>query len=455
MTDLIERAKCSIVITLSDDTEIDISLVNVGNKENITNYVTSIDIDESTNTQNNNPVGVVSANTLKIVLNSNDRSLFPENINSPYYGLMNNTATIKITLEDIDGTVEFNTYYVSKWNSNINSNNPNQVIIEGTDLLAIINKNSVPSGTITNSDLTTKEAFIMMIQSLNNNLDNRYQLQYDESDINFNDFDKIEYDNVEAGNMSDWLNTVSQCTLTNIYIDRDNKIKTDNCLDDKASESVGTLSDRVNITNASVDTGGLVNYTGVKVNYITNTINPMAQLTTISNQLIKPGLNEFDDLDLGNKVFAVNAVRLISNTSQALKLKTLVYNKRKCYIEIENTTTDDITCSIVVYGQSLKENKISVLKTKGSTNEILEVTNKLLLPEYSDKYANNLLKLTGIRYSSISVTGFFNPRIKLGVTVYADVDKSIKTSGYYKVIGLHWKISNTIKCTAKLIKVII
>ena len=457
MTDLIERVKCKIVITLNDvtNTEIDISLNTVENKNNITNYVTSIDIDESTNAQNNNPVGVVSANTLKIVLNSNDRSLFPENNQSPYYGFMNNTATIRVTLTDVDGEINFNTYYISKWNSNINSNNPNQVIIEATDLLAIINKNSVPSGTITNRDMTTKESFIFMLNNLNENLDLKYKLQYDESDIKFSDFDKIEYDNIEAGNMSDWLNTVSQCTLTNIYIARDNKLKTDNCLDDKATESVGNLSDKVNITNASVDTGGLVNYTGVKINYITNTINPMAELTTVSNQLVKPGVNVFDDIDLSNKVFTINAVRLISNTSQSLKLTKLVYDKRKCNIEIENTTTEDITCSIVIYGQSFKENKLSVLKTKGSTNEILEVTNKLLLPNYADKYANNLLKLVGLRNSSLSLTGFFNPRLKLGDTIYVDVDKSIKTSGYYKIIGLHWKISNTIKCTAKVIKVIV
>jgi hypothetical protein len=171
--------------------------------------------------------------------------------------------------------------------------------------------------------------------------------------------------------------------------------------------------------------------------------------------LVSAGLNVFDDLDLSNKVFNINAVRLISNTSRALKLTKLTYNKRKCSLEIENNTTDDITCSIVIYGQSLKENKLSILKTKGSTNEILEVTNKLLLPEYAEKYTTNLLKLVGLRNSSLSLTGFFNPRLKLGDTIYVDVERSIKTSGYYKIIGLHWKISNTIKCTAKVIKVIV
>ena len=454
MTDLIERVKCSVIITLNNGTEIDISLSTIGEKTNLTNYITEIDIDESTNTQNNNPVGVVSSNTLKLTLNSMNRSLFPENVNSEYYGLMNNTATVKVTLEDVDGTVEFNTFYVSNWKSNITSQRPNKVIIECTDLLSIINKNSVPSGVIT-QNLSTKEAFIYMINKLNAQLEDRYKVHYDENDILFNEFDKIEYDNLDTGNMGDWLNTISQCTLHNIYMGRDDKIKTDYCLDDTAKESVCTLSDKVNITNASVDNGGLVNYTGVKTSYITNIINNMNKLTTVSNQVVKPGKNLFDNINLGSKVFRISAVRLISDESSALKLTKLEYDKRICSIEVENSTEVDINCTIEIYGQSLKENTLSITKNKNSSNEILSVTNKLILPEYAELYTDNLLSLVGIKNSSISVTGFFNPRIKLGNIVYVDVEKSINTSGYNKVIGLKWKISNTIKCTAKLIKTIV
>ena len=40
MTDLIERVKCSVIITLSDNTEIDISLSAIGEATNLTNYIT-------------------------------------------------------------------------------------------------------------------------------------------------------------------------------------------------------------------------------------------------------------------------------------------------------------------------------------------------------------------------------------------------------------------------------
>ena len=42
MTDLIERVKCSVIITLNNGTEIDISLSTVGEKTNLTNWVFAI-----------------------------------------------------------------------------------------------------------------------------------------------------------------------------------------------------------------------------------------------------------------------------------------------------------------------------------------------------------------------------------------------------------------------------
>lgn len=455
MTDLVTNVKCSITIILRDNTEISIQLNNDINLKDLKNYITAIDVNEDMCVQNNNPVGVVSSNTLKIELNSLDMSLFPENLVSVYHGLMDNTARINLKLDYIDGIVDFGTYYVSNWYSNISSSNPYKVIIEATDLLSIIGKNKVPSGIIT-QNLSTKDAFIYMLDSLNKGLSNEYKIQYNENNIDFSEFDKIEYDNLDTGDMSLWLNTISQCTLTNIYIDRNNEIKTDYCLDDANELSVATLSDKVNILNASVDTAGLVKYTGVKTNYITNSINNMSKITSVGNQLLKPGVNVFDDINFGSKVFRVNAIRLMSAVSSKLEISKIQYDKRNCSIEIINSNEEDVECSIEIYGQTLKENKLNFTAVKeNSSNEILEVNNILIMPEYVEKFTNGLVSLIGIRNSSLSLNGFFNPAIKLGDKVYIDVSSSINTEGYYKVIGLQWKIGNTIKCTAKLIKTIV
>ena len=455
MTELIDRVKCSVIITLNDGTEIDISLATVGEKSNMTNYVTSIELLESSATGNQNPVGVVSSNTLKIVLQSVNRSLLPDNENSAYYGLMDNTATVTITLEDVDGTVEFNTFYVSSWLSNISSSNNNQVTIEATDLLSIINKNSVPSSEMLRN-VSTSEIFKATINKLNESLEAKYKVNYDESDINFSAFPTLEYSNIDAEDMSTWFNIMSQSTLTNIYYTRENKLKTDYCLDDTAGESVCTLSDKVNILSASIDRGGLVSYTGVKVNYILNTINNITELTSLRDQVLKPGSNTFENIDLGNKIYKISYVKVDTDNTLAVEIDSVEYSKNTATIIITNNTENDINCSIVFYGQTLKENKLFVKKLKAnSSNEILEVTNRLLPASYIDNFANNLLSLIGIKASALIISGFFNPRIKLGDIVYVDVEKSINTKGYYKVIELKWKITNTIKCEAKLIKTIV
>lgn len=453
MLELVEHVDCKVLITLRDGRQIDISLATIGELSNLENYITDINIDESTNTQNSNPVGVVSSNTLKIVLRSNDRNLMPDNQDSPYYGLMDNTATVQVTLNDGEVDIPFNTFYVSNWVSNINSNNPYQVVIECTDLLAIINKNRVPGGEIV-KELSTADAVKYVIESLNDALDAKYKIQYDEDGINFDAFPTLEYINIEATNMGTWFNTICQSTLTNIYIQRNNKLKTDYCLDDSSSESVCNLSDSINIISASLDKGGLVGYTAVKANYVINTINNEDTIAELTNQLLKLGENRFDNIGLQNKAFKITGVRVNSNARVKTELTSLVYNKQYADLVINSNMSVNGNVNIEVYGQTIKENKLFVQVSNGNSNEVLEVTNKLLSEQYINKFAQGLLDLISVRASTLEVTGFFNPQIQLGDIVYVDIQKSMNIKGYYKVIGLKWKITSTIRCTARLSKIL-
>lgn len=455
MTELIDRVKCKVIITLLDGTEIDISLATVGETGKLTNYITSIDIKESTAANNNNPVGVVSSNILKIVLKSNDRTLLPDNEQSPYFGKMDTTATLKVSIEDQDGLVEFNTFYVSSWVSNISSSNPNQVTIEATDILSIINKNPVPSSEIIKS-ISTAELFKDTINKLNSTLEDKYKIHYNDEDIVFNAFPKLDYTAFDADKMGAWFNILCQSTLTNVYYTRDEKLVTDYCLDDKPKESVCNLSDKVNILNASVDVGGLVSYTGVKVNYILNTVNSLTELTTLSGQVLKSGDNLFENINLGNKVYKIDYIKVVSDSSVVIEIVSIDYGKNTANLTLKNKSSDDVICDIVIYGQTLKENKMYTTRLKNnSSNELLEVTNSILPISYIGNFADSLLSLIGIKASALSLSGFFNPRIKLGDTIYVDVESSINTKGYYKVVELNWKITNTLKCEAKVIKTIV
>lgn len=448
MTDRIVRIKYEVKIIFNDGSEI---ILKSGERTR-QNNITSLRINERLNIQNNNPVGVVSTNTVKLEIDSIDRSLIPDNSESIYYGLMDNTAIIEISLEDVDGSMNFNKFYVNAWDSNITTNNPYSVIIEGVDLLSLIFKNLVPVSEL-KKDIPTKETLKSVLDELNKTLPLKYKINYDDKDINFDNFPVLEYNNIEANGMQEWLNILCQSTLTNIYFDRDDKLKTDYCLDDKISESVSNFHGDNNVLSASFEKGGLISYTGVRAYYIMNKIQGNNELVSFTNQILTPGENIYENIDLGGKVYKINTVFVETDQESPVEIVRVDYGKRNATIVLNNKSDQDANCNISIFGQTLKEDKLFVEKHRTEGNEMLEVTNYLLSRTYIDKFASGLLDLISIKESALNITGLFNPRVKLGNQVHVKIN-SLNVDGYYKVIGLDWNITSTIQCTAKVIKTI-
>lgn len=446
MTDLIEKVKCSITITLSNNTTITIALDETGEP---TNYATGVEVTEETGTENNNPVGVVSSNLLKLAINTKDLSLIPQNKQSPYYGFMNNTATVTVTVETVDGLITFETFYVNDWKSNISSSNPYGVIINCVDLMSLMNKNSTPPAQLVKQQ-ATGTYLLNILTKLNENLPEKYHVETNITDGSFRDFYNIQYPIFSEDTMAVFLNTISQCTLTNFYLNRSNILVADNLLDDSEAEAVATLSDSVNVFSASLDSQGMVNYSAVKVNYFLYTINDTSLLTSLDSQTLEIGDNPFT-IPLSN-VFKVNYIKVITDGLDKVETTGFSYSKDSCNLIL--TSTEATTCTIEIYGQTLRENKMSLtVSRENSSNETLEVTNRLLPESSISTFANKLLEIVDVRGQELTLEGFFNPALKLGDIVNVDCRKSINTSGRYKIIALKWKITSTIKCTCKLIKI--
>lgn len=111
--------------------------------------MTSLTIRESAYTQNQNPIGVVNSGNIKIDIQSFDRSLVPDNQNSPYFGMMDSTAEVLVGvltpyLADTP-VVYFGRYYVSSWKSSSDSNNKYKVTVEANDIISTLLKNSMPN----------------------------------------------------------------------------------------------------------------------------------------------------------------------------------------------------------------------------------------------------------------------------------------------------------------------
>ena len=454
MRDTIVYVKCSVKITLSDGTEINLTYKD----EN--NYIKSLDIVESARSENRNPVGVINSNTMKLEVVSMDRKLVPDNEESPYFGRMNNSAVINITLVDNDsdelGDVEFNSFYVSNWESRTTSDEYNHVIIEAVDLLSIVGKNEMPIAEI-NSLVVTDLHFIRRLEAINSKLIDKYKIKYNSDDIKFPAFAfRSRHYLIDPKCVRDWLNIMSQSTLTNIYLRRDDHLVTDYLLDDTPSQSVCTWRDTENILRASVENGEQVNYNAVKVGYISDSIGKEIELCKVTDQTLAVGVNRINDINFNSNIYRITRYAIRTDSFDLLDNFSIEYSKRDASISINNSGDDAVVCDIVIYGQERKENTLYIRQrlSDDDSGETLEIVNKILLAGSTKLFTQGLIQLIGSKKNSLSVTGYFNPRVQVGDIVYVDAGHTIYTEGYYKVLELNWSITSIIKCSARLSKII-
>lgn len=427
--------------TLSNGTQF---TLNDSSSLNQTNYLSSIKLSESFSADQNIPVGVNTSNVLDLVIVSTNHALIPENENSTYYGYMNNSAIIEIYVTEGEDEIYFGKYYVDKWKSNITSDTPNNVVISATNLMGIIAKQDVPDVEI-NTGMMIKDYLEELVYELNQVLPNNKQISSDSDSFNFDAFPVMQFSNINTDSVGDCLNGISQCTLTNIYIDRNGKIGTDYNCDDQYDETEYYFDV---MTSAQTGTGSLVDYDGVKVNYSAGNILDVEQLASLYDQDALEGETEFDNINLGDAVYKINSIDVTTDdNSNFIELVDAKYNKDKMRVTVNSQYPTKV--NIVVKGQRL-DNTTLVFETTGDNK--LEITNRIIPALYIPKWAGNLQQLMQFKANSMSVQGYFNPRIKLGDVVYINCDNAMSISGYYKINRLDWDFGQYGKCTMYLIK---
>lgn len=413
---------------------------------NTTNFLSSIKLKESISAENNIPIGVNTSNIIDLEIVSNNKALIPENENSTYYGYMNNTAIVELFITESNEEISFGKYFVNSWKSNITSDTPNNVIVSATNIMSLISKQEVPEIEI-NTGMYIKDYLMNVIDELNNKLPQTKQIDYDEEDINFEAFPTMQFSNLDTENMGNCLNGLSQCTMTNIYIDRDGKLKTDYCCDDTEQEAVYSFNI---MTSAEAGGGVLVNYDSIKVNYSLGNVLDVEQLASLYQQDVIAGINTFSDINLGNSVYKINRIEVDGeddNIFVGVDYNTTKYGKNKMTVGVEADAATKV--NIRIYGQRLDTTSM-VYETDGENK--LEVTNRVIEASYVEKYANNILQLINFKNNSMTVEGYFNPRVKLTDTVFINCENAMSISGYYKVVGLDWDLGMYGKCQMSLIK---
>lgn len=447
------RVRSQADIDFSDGSSISIESLSIGTSAVRNNAILSIKVNEELSAVNKNPLGALAYSNLVLKLQTPDKSLMPENTGSPHYGYMDSSAIIRVQLVTDTGDVNFGTFFVDRWYTNISSDERKTVTIEASGYMKTITKMTMPSMQI-RKEQRVSDYILEVINKQNERLTDRYKIQVDEN-ISFGEFDTMEFSDIEASTLGDALQEVSQSTLTNIYVDRDNMLKTDYCFDDTATGNEYVLGDCINIRNIKVGDGGLSDYSGVEVKYNNHLVNNVVSIAQLSGQRLSVGETEISGINSNNKIFKLMYVSIESDSEQYIKINKLQYDKNKISIVIENTSTEEVEATITFWGQSLNDNQITldryIANKKGTA---LQVTNNILGVRDIGNFANKLLQLISIKNSTVEAKGWFDPTVKLGDIVYLDAEKTVNTKGYYKVIGLNWQIESSIQCVMKLIKMV-
>lgn len=417
----------------------------LGYNENLneTTYITSIKLTEQISQDNNLPVGINSGNVIDIELTSKNKALLPNNESSVYFGYMNNTASIDIHVYEGDKDRFLGKYYVTKWRAQNTSDAPDKVIIKAINLFGYISSFKVPNIQIFNG-MNIDDYVYSMFEELNKELPSDKKVIIDKNNIVFNTFPKMNFCNLDADNIGDYLNIISQATLTNIYIDRNNILRTDFNCDDSYSEATYSLNMFVNV---SLGTGVLVDYDSFKLKYSLGKIQNVECIASLHNIECFKGNNDIDTISLGSAVYKINRIEVYTDSEAYAEIINTQYTKNKMVLTI--STNKDCNVSVDIYGQRLDNTEL--IKENSGTS-VLEITNKLITGEYTDKYVDYMTQLIKIKNNSISVTGYITPDIRVGDIIYINTSNSMGTEGYYKVVSIDWILSNTSKATLNVIK---
>lgn len=440
-------------IEFSNKTNVVVEQSKLGIQSRNKNIILSLKVNEELSGADKNPVGTIAYNNMTLKIQSPDNLLTPENSSSPYFGLMNSTAIITLEITDINGSVNLGTYYVDRWYSNISSDEQKSITIEASGYMKTISKMLMPSMQIRKNQ-SVKEYILEIVEKQNQNLTDRYKIQTD-SNLYFGDYGVMEFSDIDDSNIGQALETISKCTVTNIFIDRDNKLKTDYCFDDVSTGKEYKLGDCINIKQIKVGDGGLSDYSGVEVEYSNYIVNNVSSITELNNQKLQSGITEFNGINTNGKLFKLVSVKVDSDAEQYIQVDSITYDKNKLSVKIENTSTKEVNANIKFMGQTLNENKLTIEKyIQSNKGNCLQITNNIIGRNKVDSFADKLLKLVGLKNTVIQALGWIDCRVKLGDIVYLDAEKTVNTKGYYKVIKLEWNIESSIQCNIKLVKLI-
>lgn len=463
MFNTVTYVNIAITFHFSNNTTLTVAL----DDESDNQQIDDIEIKTSLSSSTANPLGAVSASTLDLTLSSYDRSLFPYNEESSYYGYMDRTCYITITADklyidpddevNVDTPVEqvlqtpinLGTFFVDSWRSVESSDDANTVQISASDIISTIGNIEVPIVTLdTTQDATT---YLRNVLAAINTRLPAYKRVTIASGATFGEFDdNVRYRNLKSdGTLIDLLNQLSRCLLCNIYINVNNQLEIDPMWDDSSEQPVYTMSDAThNLHEVQIQDGLLVDYSGACIKFPVDRSGAAVQIGQISDQ-------SFDDLVFTNYHFDSGVYKLAymvisSTTNVCPTVSSILHDNTELDLTLSYTGTapdEDETYTVSMFG--CKQNEGYTSTSEVTDDSVCEIENDLLQKANIQDYLDAVNEYMNNKRSGVTCSGWFDPRLKLGDVVVVD-SSLLNIYNTYKVTAITWNLTDDFRCDVEL-----
>lgn len=454
MIDTVYDVKTNITIYFKNNTSYNLPLLD-NNNNNLTTYCKSIKITEQLyNNNNNNIVGNISGNNLVLQVTSMDKLLVSTNEQSAYFGYMDDTAYIDVTCTYNNIEVSMGRYYVTSWENGTSSKDYNDITITCTNLLGKIKNISLRKMRLTRN-ISVTNYLVYVINILNNQLPASMQINYNLNDLkifkNSSYTWQLIFNNIDRDTLEATLNSIAQNTLSHIWIDRLNYLKTDWLCDDAGDTPVTQLNSTVNILDYGTDLSEINKASGVGVTYVENTSYEDKELLNISEYELIIGNNIIENLILNsNKIYNISDIEIICESGYAYCTSIFSYKNTLDLTIIASTST---ICSIKVYGTVINEATNNLVKYKDNNykSSTINIVNNILRKEIIPTFVDGVVHIASLKNSKVYATGWINPEVKLGDIVKLQ-GSNMGVDNLYKVIGLEFTLGLNYRVKASLLR---
>lgn len=400
-------------------------------------FIEYINLKEQNSITAGNPVGIVSPNSLSLRLFDEDNLLNPDNTSSPYYGYMRTGVKVELFYSEDNGESwnPLGIFYTESWGISLSESGFTPAELSCQDNLAYIGNMEIPP-LDAYAGLNVATLLERVFEGLGLTPED-YFIDPALPTVN------LLFAVTPGSKVNELLNSAAQSLLAWVNTNREGVITIAPAFPEVTI--FGELELRQSET-ISFRHNELAVYNRVYLRYNKADNRPSDIILSLQNQVIKDGLNTFENLQANDSILSIDGVYVSfpTDTDDALgHISDVSYTASQSGITI-NITAEleaDLVVNISVEGRTVGKTTASVKSTVKSRDpkvaNVLHIENPFIQVEstaqqYADAVADYLYNME----RQVEVTGLFSPVLTVGQYITVSTDESL-FNGTYLITGVN------------------